>query len=111
MFIACTWLSILLAFVCGFLFLVPLIRRLSGRSDVALQTETALLGHDLAENDERADYLRATLRVEADGNIATAFPIQDSSMISPLSKADCLLIREPFAPAAKTGSRCTIIRL
>ena len=90
---------------------MPLIRRLSGRSDLALATETALLGHDLSENDERADYLRATLRAEAGGNIATAFPVQDSSMISPLAKADCLLIREPFAPAAKAGSRCTIIRL
>jgi molybdopterin molybdotransferase len=99
------------AFVCGFLFLVPLIRRLAGRSDVALQTETALLGHDLAENDERADYLRATLRAEAGGNVATAFPVQDSSMISPLSQADCLLIREPFAPAAKAGSPCVIVRL
>lgn len=99
------------AFVCGFLFLVPLIRRLSGRSDLAPKTETALLGHDLPENDERADYLRATLGAEAGGNVATAFPLQDSSMISPLSKADCLLIREPFAPAAKAGSPCVVVRL
>jgi molybdopterin molybdotransferase len=99
------------AFVCGFLFLVPLIRRLSGRSDLALATETVLLGHDLPENDERADYLRATLREDDAGNVATAFPVQDSSMISPLAKADCLLIREPFAPAAKAGSPCVIVRL
>ncbi len=85
---------------------MPLIRRLSGRSDLALATEAALLGHDLSENDERADYLRATLRAEAGGNIATAFPVRDDCpMISPLAKADCLLIREPFAPAAKAGSR------
>jgi molybdopterin molybdotransferase len=32
-----------------------------GRSDVAPQTESAVLGCDLAANDERADYLRATL--------------------------------------------------
>ena len=32
-------------------------------------------------------------------------------MLAPLAKADCLLIREPFAPAAKAGSRCEIIRL
>jgi len=31
-------------------------------------------------------------------------------MIQPLAKADCLVIREPFAPAAKTGSRCAIAK-
>ncbi len=98
------------AFVCGFLFLVPLIRRLSGRSDMALQTETALLGHDLPENDERADYLRATLEDGLKGVVATPFPVQDSSMILPLAKAGCLVIREPFAPAAKAGSRCLIVK-
>jgi hypothetical protein len=28
---------------------------------------------------------------------------------APLAKADCLLIREPYEPAAKAGSRCTIV--
>ena len=99
------------AFVCGFLFLVPLIRRLSGRTDTAIPTESAVLGSDLAENDERADYLRATLKPTANGGIATVFPIQDSSMMLPLAKADCLVIREPYAPAAKAGSRCTMVKL
>jgi len=98
------------AFVCGFLFLAPLIRRLAGRRDLALPTESALLGADLAENDERADYLRATLTPGADGSVATAFPVQDSSMMLPLAKADCLIIREPYEPAAKAGSRCTIVK-
>jgi hypothetical protein len=31
-------------------------------------------------------------------------------MMSPLAKADCLLIRQPFEPAAKAGSACTIVR-
>jgi len=99
------------AFVCGLLFLVPLIRRLGGRSDLALPTERALLGCDLPENDERADYLRATLKDGADGGVATAFPVQDSSMMTPLAKADCLLVREPCAPAVKAGSHCTVMKL
>ena len=98
------------AFVCGFLFLVPLIRRLAGRSDLAAATEPALLGVDLPENDERADYLRATLQETPQGPVATPFPIQDSSMMAPLAKADCLLLREPHEPAAKAGSRCRIVR-
>ena len=32
------------SYVCAFLFLVPLIRRLSGRGDLATPTESAMLG-------------------------------------------------------------------
>jgi molybdopterin molybdotransferase len=98
------------AFVCGFLFLVPLIRRLAGRTDLAPPTESALLGCDLLENDERADYLRATLSDGPQGLAATPFPIQDSSMMAPLAKADCLVIREPYEPAAKAGSARRIVK-
>ena len=100
------------AYVCAFLFLVPLLRRLAGRSDVSAAPESAVLGCDLPENDERADYLRATLAPEADGPpVATPVRVQDSSMMAALAKADCLVIREPFAPAASAGSRCVILRL
>jgi molybdopterin molybdotransferase len=98
------------AYVCAFLFLVPLIRTLAGRRDVALHIESAVLGCDLSENDERADYLRATLTQSAEGLVATPFPIQDSSMTLPLAKSDCLLLREPYEPAAKAGSACRIVK-
>ena len=73
--------------------------------------EAAVLGRDLPANDERADYLRATLERGPDGLIATPFEVQDSSMLALLAKADCLVIREPFAPAAAAGAPCTIVRL
>ena len=98
------------SYVCAVLFLVPLIRRLSGRHDVLTPTESALLGRDLPANDERADYLRATLTPGTDGAVATPFPLQDSSTMLPLAQADCLVIREPYAPAAKAGSRCEIVK-
>lgn len=99
------------AFVSAVLFLIPLIRRLGGRSDITQPIEWAVLGCDLRANDERADYLRARLS-EADGAmIATPCPAQDSSMLVPLAVADCLLIREPYAPAARSGSRCAILKL
>jgi molybdopterin molybdotransferase len=100
------------AYVCALLFLIPLIRRLAGRSDVEPAPVTAILGCDLPQNDERADYLRATLAPGTDGiPIATPALVQDSSMLTPLATADCLLIREPHAPAAKAGSRCAILKL
>ncbi len=61
------------SFVCAFLFLVPLIRRMSGRGDLATPTESAMLGIDIGENDERADYLRASLKTSAGGLVATPF--------------------------------------
>jgi len=100
------------AYVCSFLFLVPLIRRLAGRRDLAHPPEPAVLGCDLPENDERADYLRATLKEGPDGPpVATPHPVQDSSMLTPLARADCLVIREPHAPAAPAGSPCAILKL
>ena len=100
------------AYVCAFLFLIPLIRKLAGRADLQTPTESALLGRELPENDERADYLRATLDRRADGTLmATPISVQDSSMMAALAKADCLVVREAFAPAAKAGDRCSILRL
>ena len=100
------------AYVCAVLFLVPLIRQLSGRVDVAPAIEIARLGCDLPRNDERADYLRAVLTAGPDGiPVAMPAPVQDSSMLMPLAQADCLLVREPSAPAAKAGEQCAIIRL
>ena len=100
------------AYVCSFLFLVPLIRKLAGRTDLQAASESAVLGRDLPENDERADYLRATLERRADGGlVATPISVQDSSMMAALAKADCLVVREAFEPATKAGSRCAILRL
>ena len=98
------------SYVCAFLFLVPLIRRMSGRGDLSTPTESAVLGCDLPANDERADYLRASFKDGPSGYVATPFPMQDSSMMVPLSQANCLVIREPFAPAAKAGSPCAIVK-
>jgi molybdopterin molybdotransferase len=100
------------AYVCAFLFLLPLIRRLTGSPQIHAPIEQAVLGRDLPANDERADYLRATLERDAGGNlVATPVAVQDSSMLLPLARADCLLIREPHAPAAPAGTACPIVKL
>jgi molybdopterin molybdotransferase len=100
------------AYVCALLFLAPLIRRLAGQADGRLATESAILGCDLGANDERADYLRATLAAGPNGAlVATPLPVQDSSLMAALARADCLLIREPYAPALTAGSPCPIVKL
>jgi molybdopterin molybdotransferase len=100
------------SYVCAFLFLVPLIRALSGRSDVHHARETALLGRDAAANDQREDYLRARLEKRGDGEwIATPVSRQDSSLLGFLAAAQGLVIRPPFAPAAAKDARVDILRL
>jgi molybdopterin molybdotransferase len=100
------------AYVCAFLFLLPLLRKLAGRSDIMTQQENALLGSDLPENDERADYVRARLSRSMRGAlVATPFSLQDSSLTRILSDADCLVVREPFAVKALAGSPCVILKL
>jgi molybdopterin molybdotransferase len=99
------------SYVCAYLFLAPLIRKLSGRADVEPKPEPAVLGRDLSANDERADYMRATLEQGPDGPVATPVPDQDSSLMAPLAMAACLVIRPPRAPAAAAGSHCVILKL
>ena len=56
--------------------------------------------------------MRATLVAGRNGTpVAIPVPVQDSSMMAALAKADCLVIREPFAPAVKAGDQCVILRL
>jgi len=99
------------AFVCAFLFMVPLIRRLAGRSDATLTVEDAILGCDLKANDERADYMRATFAPGPGGTlVATPFSLQDSSTLQVMAKAHGLLIRAPFAAAARAGEACRILK-
>jgi molybdopterin molybdotransferase len=100
------------SYVCAYLFLVPLIRALSGRSQVHHMRETALLGRDVGANDQREDYLRARLEAREDGElIVTPVNHQDSSLLGNLAAAQALLIRPPFAQAARAGAVCEILKL
>lgn len=99
--------------VCGLLFLVPLIRALSGDPAAgADRSEAAVLGAPLPANDQRQDYLRAALEMRAD-DVPIAMPgkLQDSSMLRLLADAECLLIRGPNATADEPGAPCRILRI
>ncbi|MEZ2146827.1 gephyrin-like molybdotransferase Glp [Bradyrhizobium sp. DN5] len=100
------------SYVCAFLFMVPLIRALSGRSVIHHRHERAVLGRDVGANDMRADYLRARLEQRDDGTLV-AIPVnhQDSSLLANLAAAQALLVRAPFAPKAGAGSPCEVLRL
>ncbi len=98
--------------ICAALFLLPALEVLSGLPASPPRTERAVLGEALKQNDNRADHLRGTLAPGADGSlVATAFPRQDSSMMSLLARADALILRAPHAPAAPAGMEVEVIRL
>lgn len=100
------------ALVCGLIFLRPAIARMLGLDDTPARRSKAALGRDVAANDRREDYLRATLARDGSGApVATPFEIQDSSMLSRLARADCLIVRPPHAPAAPKGTPVDIIPL
>ena len=99
--------------VCALVFLRPALNRMLGLPEPgAGERPTAQLGRDLEANDRREDYLRAKLTTDTAGRlIATPFEKQDSSMLSLLAHADCLVIRPPHAPAAKAGDTVEIVPL
>ncbi len=98
--------------VCGLLFLKPAIERLLGLAAAEAPPVRARLAAALPANDRRQDYLRATLARGADGTLeARPFDKQDSSMMSLLARADCLVVRQPLAPAAAQGDSVEIIPL
>lgn len=99
------------SFVCSFLFLVPLLRKMQGRTDTLPQTEPAILGRAVEANDHRQDFLRAKFTRGGDGRlIATPFKLQDSSMQAVLHAADGLIVRAPHASAATEGAPCDVLR-
>jgi molybdopterin molybdotransferase len=98
--------------VCGIVFLLPAIGRLSGLPGEPAPVVQAALGAPLAANDARADHLRATLALGEDGTLAvTAFPRQDSAMLRLLTRADALILRPPHALALPAGAMVPVIRL
>jgi molybdopterin molybdotransferase len=100
------------ALVCSTLFLRPAIERMLGSAVSETPIATALLGRDLPENDSREDYLRAEISYDDAGRrVATPFPKQDSSMLSLMARADCLIVRPVRSPAIKAGSTVPIVVL
>ena len=100
------------ALVCAILFLLPALHRLSGLPAAPPPVTQAIAGADLRANDHRADHLRATVAIDAQGRIvATPFPVQDSAMLRRLALADSLILRAPNAPPLPAGSDVSVIRL
>lgn len=99
------------ALVCAHLFLLPMIAAMQGAA-AHIDLTQARLGRELPRNDQREDYMRATLETNDNAlPVATPFEVQDSSMLSAMSAADCLIVRPPHAAAAAVGDTVQVMRL
>ena len=96
--------------ICSELYLKPLVARLCG-TDYVQDVREAVLGRAMSANDTRQDYVRAAVRRDDGRLVATAFDVQDSSMLQILARSDALIIRPPFAPAAAAGAACRVLML
>ena len=97
--------------VCSYVFLAPLVARMAGKTP-ATHIAGAKLAQSLPANGNRRDYIRATLTRDSAGELlATPLPVQDSSMLTVITRADALLIREPFAEAAQTDDHCQVLMI
>ena len=97
--------------VCAILFLRPLLSALHGEPDPGADlSQPARLAVDLPANGPRQDYVRASLRRDADGIlVATPAASQDSSLVKTMARADGLIVRPPRAELAKSGEACRVI--
>ena len=95
--------------ICGLVFVTAAIKSMLGQ-DTTPATHHAKLAADLPENDQRQDYLRASLFYDDQGQAwVKAFNKQDSGMFQSFADADALIIRPPYAKTAKTGDVVMIL--
>ncbi len=88
------------AYVTAFLFLLPLLRASAGAAAPLPKTIAARLASPLGKGGSRMEFLRGFW----DGAKVTLDPLQDSGALSPLARANALVVREASAERHATGT-------
>ena len=100
------------ALVCARVFLVPLVAALLGRPPKTEIARSARTTQRIAANGPRTHYMRGITGTAADGSLeVTPVPSQDSSLLSPLARADVLIVHEANAGAVEPGGAVTVLAL
>lgn len=95
------------AFVTGFLFVLPALRRMLGAPDPLPHGEPTRCTADLPPGGERGEFLRAIRGPEGVAPILQ----RDSSLLAQLARADALIWRPPHCAEAKAGTNVPVYRL
>jgi len=94
--------------VTAHLFLVPMLEKMQGKAH-SFHLQSARLKADMGQNGPRRHYIRAMMERMSDGEIwVQPAASADSSLLSILAHADCLIVMEADAPAQTAGSSCQI---
>ena len=64
----------------------------------------------MSKNDKRLDFVRAKLSYKDGVLNVTPFNLQDSSMITNFSRADCLIVRDPFEKPVNNGENVKVFK-
>lgn len=88
------------AYVTAFLFMMPLLRAMLGAARPLPRPIPARLACPMPQGGSRMEFLRA----QWDGATVTLDPLQDSGALSPLSRANALVVREAGADAKSAGA-------
>lgn len=96
------------SFVTAFLFALPLVRKAMGDPDPLPRAVTMLAGEELPAIGPRREFLRAV--TGPDGTVRLAGS-QDSSALSALAAADCLIDRPAHAAAVPAGEPVRVFHL
>lgn len=96
--------------VCAQLFLKPLIQSLGGLSpSIDIPTRKAVITEDMRANGPRALFARALVKIDDQARLtATPFPKQDSSLLTPFSRANAFIVQDSQTPALPKGELCDV---
>ncbi len=95
------------SFVTAFLFALPLVRAAMGAADPLPRSETMVAGEALPATEKRREFLRGV----SDGASVRLAGSQDSSALSALAAADCLIDRPAGSPAVAPGDPVRVFLL
>ncbi len=95
------------SFVTAFLFALPLVRAAMGAADPLPRSVTMIADEALPATEKRREFLRGTI----DGARVHLAGSQDSSALSALAAADCLIDRPAGSPAVAPGEPVRVFLL
>jgi molybdopterin molybdotransferase len=96
------------SFVTAFLFALPLVRASTGDPDPLPRAVSMIAGEDLPAVGPRREFLRAVRDRDEEVRLAGS---QDSSALSALAAADCLIDRSAHSPVLRAGESVRVFRL
>ena len=96
--------------VCSLIFVNIAIRKMLGDIRSFPLLENGVLNGKMSRNDKRLDFVRANSCYKNGVLNVTPFNIQDSSMITNFSRADCLIVRDPFEKPICNGEIVKVLK-